>query len=127
MATVAGAALSGLFVPAFYRALDTSFPGTGLRAVLSKTASDIAVQGCFVNAALLVARGAPASSHLPASASATSASVSASASALASASASAFASASASASAFASASASAFASASASASASAQPHSQTDS
>ena len=69
MATAAGAALSGLFVPVFYRALDTAFPGTGLRAVLSKTASDIAVQGCFVNAALLVARGAPASSHLPASAS----------------------------------------------------------
>ena len=69
MATAAGAALSGLFVPVFYRALDTAFPGTGLRSVLSKTASDIAVQGCFVNAALLVARGAPASSHLPASAS----------------------------------------------------------
>jgi len=58
MATAAGAALSGLFVPYFYRALDAAFPGTGLRAVLSKTASDIAVQGCAVNAALLVARGA---------------------------------------------------------------------
>ena len=58
MATAAGAALSGLFVPCFYRALDAAFPGTGLRAVLSKTASDIAVQGCAVNAALLVARGA---------------------------------------------------------------------
>ena len=77
MATAAGAALSGLFVPCFYRALDTTFPGTGLRAVLSKTASDIAVQGCAVNAALLVARGAR--SLLPAFASA-SANASASAS-----------------------------------------------
>ena len=64
-ATAAGAALSGLFVPVFYRALDKAFVGTGLRAVLSKTASDIAVQGCFVNAALLVVRGAPTNQQPP--------------------------------------------------------------
>ena len=116
MATAAGAALGGVFVPYFYRALDVAFPGTGLRSVLSKTASDIAVQGCFVNAALLVARGAPASSQLPASASASAAPASASASARASAAASASAS----------ATTSATTSASASASASAHPHSQPD-
>lgn len=58
-AAASGAITNGVVTPVFYRWLDVVWPGTGLRAVASKSASDIVIQGGFVNAALLVARGEP--------------------------------------------------------------------
>ena len=56
-ATVIGATWSAALVPAVYRALDHTWPGTGMRAVVFKTVSDIIVMGGFGNAASLALRG----------------------------------------------------------------------
>ena len=58
------AAMNGLFVPFWYAKLETTFIGTGAKAVMCKSLSDIVVQGGIGNAISIFARGAPMSEVL---------------------------------------------------------------
>ena len=56
----AGAGMSGILVPAWYRWLERKIPGNAASAVARKSVADIAVAGAIGNALALFARGAPA-------------------------------------------------------------------
>jgi hypothetical protein len=58
-ATAIGASFASMLYPFVYRVFDWAWPGTGVRAVVSKAAGDIVLFGVFGNAASLWLRGSP--------------------------------------------------------------------
>ena len=54
------AAVNGLFIPWWYRTLDSKLPGTGMRVAAAKSLLDVVVNGGIGNALGIAARGAPA-------------------------------------------------------------------